>query len=128
MRADIVERLVEIFDAKGQTYNEGVQRQRHDPAVCRAFRVKRVELVADHLAPIFWRMTALEDHSNIVESLLIREGDHAPRLNPPRNRLVVAAPVAEIIKPLGREVIRGVRTLITSTRTEPTARRLPRAP
>src|SRR6185369_10864994 len=101
VRTDIFEGLVEIFYAKRQTDDEGMERDRHHPPLSRALGVQLIELITNHLQPILRRMTALEDHTNIVEALLVWNRDHLPRIDPHRVRLIVEAPIANVIEPLG---------------------------
>src|ERR1041385_7495359 len=55
MAADVGERVVEIADAKGEADDEGMERQRHDTRLFRAFAVERIELIAHHLEPVLGR-------------------------------------------------------------------------
>ncbi len=78
----------------------GCERDRHNPPLSRALGVQLIELIANHLQPILRRMAALEDHANVVEALLVGNRDHLPRFDPHRVRLIVEAPIANVIEPL----------------------------
>ena len=49
-------------------------------------------------------MASLKHHPDVVEPLLIGNSDHPPGLDTHRHRLIVAAPVADIVKALGGKI------------------------
>ena len=98
VRANVLERLVEIFNAERQTDDKWMERYRHYPSLRRAFGIQRIELIAHHLQPILWRVAALKNHANVIEPLLVRNRDHAARLYPHDARLIVKTPVANVIE------------------------------
>ena len=64
-------------------------------------RVERVELIADHTIPVPGRVATLEDHADIVQSLLVRNTDHTARFHSHLYRLIIATPITNIVETLG---------------------------
>jgi len=105
MSADVFQRLIQVLDAECQADDKRMQRNSHDSGLRGAFGIQSVKLIADHLQPIFGRMAALKDDPNIVEPLLVRNADHAPRLHADWHRLIVTTPIANIIEPFGCKMV-----------------------
>src|SRR5688572_23028093 len=124
--ANVVEGLIEILDAKRQTDDEWMQWKGHDPRLSRALGVKRVELIANHLQPILGRVASLKDHPDVVEPLLVWNADHPPGVDAHLYRLIVAPPVAHIVKTFCGKMIQRVGALVPSSRPQPAAWRLSR--
>src|SRR5215467_13518646 len=111
MRANVIESFVEILDAERQTDDERMKGQCHYLPASFAFLVERVELVADHPVILLRRKVRAHEHPHVVDALFIRNHDHSARLDSHRRRLIVAGPVADILKALGSEVIRRIERL-----------------
>ena len=83
-----------------------------------------VELIADHLQPVLRRVAALENHPDVVETLLVGNRDHPARLHPHGVGLIVKTPIAHVVESFGGEMVQRVRAFVAAARTEPAARRL----
>ena len=76
VRTDVLKRHIEVFDTKCKADNKRVKRYRHHSSLGCTFGVQRVELIADHLIPVFGCVAALKDDADIIQPLLVRNADH----------------------------------------------------
>ena len=123
VRADVLQREVEVLDAEGDADDEGVKGDAHDGAAAFAVAVEDVELVADLLEVFPGSVVGAQEEVDVVEALLVGHDDHAAALHAHGDGLVVEAPVAQVVEAYRRQVIRGVEGFRQGG-AEPTPRRL----
>src|SRR5262245_51760617 len=85
-----------------------MKRQAEHPARCTTLFIKDIERITDRLAVLVWGKDVSGKEPAVVETLRVGHCDHSARLNPHWDRLIVAPPIAEVVVPLGGQVVWGL--------------------
>ena len=96
LRQDIFQRAADIFDAMGRAADVGMHGQGHDAYIIGAFLIQAVKIIAGPFLVDF-RFVIL-DHllGDVVDFVIVGQGDDRPVGGLDGHRLIVEHPVADV--------------------------------